>query len=312
MPIDCILSVAIIPAAHFLLLYRRIGASRIPRTTSRLKNIGVFPICNHYYEPLFDDKLLFQPLDKDRYLPGIDFRIESQLKHLDQLTFSSELASLNLDQKNGSIEAFHIGNGSFGFGDADFLYQMIRHLKPRKIIEIGSGNSTKIARLALGKNQVETGGHHEHICIEPYEQPWLEGLEGVKVVRELIESLEYDWSNELGPGDLLFVDSSHVIRPQGDVLKVYLEIIPQLSAGVCVHIHDIFTPKDYLKSWVVGDVRFWNEQYLLEALLTNTSRYEIVAALNFLKHNHYNKLGKICPYITEDCEPGSLYFMVKN
>ena len=102
-----------------------------------------------------------------------------------------------------------------------------------------------------------------------------------------------------------------MIRPQGDVLKEYLEIFPQLKPGVFVHVHDIFTPKDYLKSWVVDDVRFWNEQYLLEALLTNTNRYEVIAALNFLKNNHYELFSQVCPYITKEREPGSFYFRVK-
>ena len=77
-----------------------------------------------------------------------------------------------------------------------------------------------------------------------------------------------------------------MIRPQGEVLREYLEIFPRLQPGVVVHIHDIFTPRDYLKTWGVDEVRFWNEQYLLEALLTNTNRYEVIAALNFLKNNH--------------------------
>ena len=157
-------------------------------------------------------------------------------------------------------------NGSFESGDADFLYQMIRYIKPHKILEIGSGDSTKIARLALNKNKDETSKVYEHICIEPYGAPWLEKLEGTKIIRELVENCKFDWANELEAGDLLFIDSSHMIRPQGDVLKEYLEIIPVLKPGVFVHIHDIFTPRDYKKSWIVDEVKFWNEQYLLEAL----------------------------------------------
>ncbi len=310
-PIDLFFSIIIIPSAYFLFLFRKVGASRLPRTSLRLKEIGVFPVRNHYYEPLFDDKLLSQPLDKDRYLPGIDFKIQSQLTLLSHLTFSNELISLNLAQRSDAIDSFYISNGPFGSGDADFLYQFIRYIKPRKVIEVGSGNSTKIARLALKKNKSETNSDYEHICVEPYEHPWLEGLEGIAVLRVLIEDCKFNWANELDAGDLLFVDSSHVIRPQGDVLREYLEIFPQLKPGVYVHIHDIFTPRDYLKSWIVDDVRFWNEQYLLETLLSNTNRYEVIAALNFLKHNHYDKFSQVCPYISNDREPGSFYFRVK-
>lgn len=308
---DLLFSILVIPAAYLLLMYRRAGAGQLPRTTLRLKHIGVFPIRNHYYEPLFDDRLLSHPLHKDRDLPGIELNVPAQLALLNKLSFAGELKSLNLNQSNGAIDAFQMSNGTFESGDADFLYQLIRHIKPLKVVEVGSGNSTKIARLALKKNKSETGTGYTHICVEPYEQPWLEDLEGIVVVRERIEDCKFNWTNELDAGDLLFIDSTHVVRPQGDVLKEYLEIFPQLKAGVYVHIHDIFTPKDYPQSWVVDDVRFWNEQYLLEALLTNTHRYEVVAALNFLKHKHYELLSQACPYISIEREPGSFYFRVK-
>ena len=135
-------------------------------------------------------------------------------------------------------------------------------------------------------------------------------MPGIRLIRERIEKLSFDWSTELVDGDLLFVDSSHMIRPQGDVLTEYLQIFPQLSKGVHIHIHDIFTPKDYLKSWIIDEVKFWNEQYLLEALLSNTNRYQVVAALNYLKHHHYDQLLKVCPYLTIHREPGSFYFKV--
>ena len=311
-PIDVIFSFLIIPAAYFLLLYRRIGSGALPKTTLRLKNIGVFPIRNHYYEPLFDDRLISVPLNKERLLPGIDFDIPSQLALLNKFSYSNELISLSLDKPSTGAESFCINNDSFESGDAEFLYQLIRHFKPAKVLEIGSGQSTKITRIALQKNQSETNVTYKHICIEPYEQPWLENLNGITLIRDLIEDCKLDWSKELIAGDLLFVDSSHVIRPQGDVLKEYLEIFPQLNPGVIIHVHDIFTPRDYLKSWVVDEVKFWNEQYLLEALLSNTDRYEIVAALNLLKHDHYNELKEVCPYLSENREPGSFYIRVKS
>jgi hypothetical protein len=83
-----------------------------------------------------------------------------------------------------------------------------------------------------------------------------------------------------------------------------------LKSGVFIHIHDIFTPRDYLAKWVVDDVKFWNEQYIVEALLSNTNHYEIVAALNFLKNDHYDSLIKVCPYLDKEREPGSLYIKV--
>lgn len=310
-PIDGLMSLLIIPGALLLLVYRRIGSKRMPLTTQRLKKIGLFPIRNHYYEPLFDSTNLKEPLSSDRNLPGINLNSMGQLKFLESLKYSGELTDMNLKSAPKQLTDFCIENGSFEAGDAEFLYQTVRALKPKKIIEIGSGNSTKIAKLALQKNKFDGVTNAKHICVEPYEQPWLEKLGDIEVVRKRIEDLNFNWSQELNAGDILFVDSSHMIRPQGDVLKEYLEIFPQLASGVYIHIHDIFTPKDYLHSWVVDDVRFWNEQYLLEALLSNSDRYEIVGALNYLKHNHFDHLKKACPYLTDGSEPGSFYIRVR-
>jgi hypothetical protein len=310
-PIDFLFVTAAAPAALILLAYRRIGSARLPWTSRLLKRIGLFPVRRHYYEPLFDDSQLTRRLSEDRDLPGVDLNVAGQLELLAGLRFSRELVDLKLDSAASALGDFRLDNGAFESGDAEFLYQFIRAVKPRKVIEIGSGNSTKIARIALNRNFEETGARARHLCIEPYEMSWLEKLDGVEVVRQRVEESDLDWRRELERGDLLFIDSSHVVRPQGDVLKEYLEILPQLASGVYVHIHDVFTPRDYLRQWVVEDVRFWNEQYLLEALLSNTARYEVIAALNHLRHHHYEVLKQVCPYLTEQREPGSFYIRVR-
>ena len=309
--IDVVLSVVTIPAGLVLLLYRRVGSRRLPITTRVLKKIGVFPIRNHYYEPLFDDLHLSHPLDTPRALPGINFNVSSQLNLLGQMTYENEFMEFVQQQQTDEAQAsFRIDNESFESGDAEFLFQVIRHFKPNKIIEIGSGASTKIARQALSMNAQEDGAKSRHVCVEPYEQPWLETFGDIELIRARIEDCEIDWRGSLASGDLLFIDSSHIIRPQGDVLYEYLNIVPQLQSGVIVHVHDIFSPRDYLDNWIRRDVRFWNEQYLLEAPLGNSARYEVIAALNLLKHEHYSELKRVCPYLEPHREPGSFYFRV--
>ena len=308
---DWVFAIIASPCARLLLKYRNTGSAALPLTTRTLRKIGCFPIRKHYYEPLFDDSLLTRPLSDDRTLPGINLNATGQLSFLGKLDRSSELTGMNLDEKSDDPRAFYINNGNFESGDAEFLYQFIRTVKPNKIVEIGSGHSTKIARLALLQNFAETDKTATHTCIEPYEMGWLERLEGVSVIRKRVEDCGLDWSKQLSAGDLLFVDSSHMIRPQGDVLTEYLEIFPLLPSGVYIHIHDIFTPKDYKHSWIVEDIRFWNEQYLLEALLSNTDRYEIIAALNYLMHHNYEDLKNVCPYLTPEREPGSFYMRVR-
>jgi len=277
-----------------------------------LRGLGVYPIIDNYYEPLFSPAHLRLDPRRRRDLPGLDLCLEKQVKLLGVLAYAGELVALKLDQPPTDELDFNIANGSFDSGDAEFLYQFIRHIKPRRVIEIGSGHSTKIARLALAANERETGISCEHTCIEPFEMPWLERL-GVRVIRKKVEDCPLGLFEQLSVGDLLFVDSSHIIRPQGDVLHCYLSVVPRLSAGVNIHIHDIFTPADYtfLQPEAIANIRFWNEQYLVEAMLTHSTKFEVIAALNFLKNTRYHDLESVCPYLTPDREPGSFYIRVR-
>jgi predicted O-methyltransferase YrrM len=303
--IDLILMPVIYPAAFLLKMIRLVGVHRMPFCKRALFQVGVFPIRNHYFEPLFDGSLLRHPLDQDRFLPGIDWNVKGQLALLQEFSFSKELMELSLER---DVEyGFDFNNDSFRPGDSEFLYSLIRLKKPARIIEIGSGNSTLIAIKAVQKNKKESSDYQcRHICIEPYEVPWLEET-GVAVIREKAEDIDRELFAELEKGDILFIDSTHVIRPQGDVLFEYLELLPTLKTGVIVHVHDIFSPKDYPKEWIMDEVRLWNEQYLLEAFLTGNPQWKIIGALNYLHHNHFELLQEKCPILTRDEGPGSFY-----
>jgi hypothetical protein len=100
-----------------------------------------------------------------------------------------------------------------------------------------------------------------------------------------------------------------VIRPQGDVLFEYLALLPSLNPGVYIHIHDIFSPRDYPDDWVYNQHLFWNEQYLLEAFLTCNKQFKIVGALNYLAHNHRRELAAKCPVFADrpESEPGAFW-----
>lgn len=302
---DPLLAPLVFVAAYLLKAIRQAGIKRMPLCRRALMQAGVFPIQNHYYEPLFDDRLLRRPLDQNRDLPGIDWNTDEQLALLSSFSFGDELKDTPRT-KNKAL-TFHMDNGSFGSGDAEYLYNLIRLTKPANIIEIGSGNSTLLTIKALTHNQEEDARYRcKHVCIEPYESPWLEQT-GVIVVRQRVEDVSKTLFSELGQNDLLFIDSSHMIRPQGDVLFEYLEVIPSLNPGVIVHIHDIFSPRDYPKEWVVDQVRFWNEQYLLEAFLTCNREWKIIGAVNYLHNNHYKELKAKCPFLTPQQKPGSFY-----
>lgn len=207
--LDILLLPFIIPAAYILKLCRRIGLHRLKFTWKILIKIGLIPLINHYYDPFFSEKLLKKPLNEERNLKAIDFNVDEQLKLLDEFSFENEFKNIPNNYKNEL--SYHFNNGSFSSGDAEYWYNMIRLKKPKRIIEIGSGHSTKIAQIAISKNsELNQNYTCNHICIEPYEMPWLEKLK-VNVIREKVEDL--DFFNILEKDDILFIDSSHIIRP---------------------------------------------------------------------------------------------------
>jgi len=309
LPIDIIFSFLLAPASIVMLFYRRFGSHKLPLSKKILNFFGVFPLTNHYYEPLFNFKKLKKKLYKDRNLPGINFNLNQQLNNLSNLIYANELIELNLEKKSPNYN-FNIKNQFFEYGDAEIYYQLIRHIKPKNILEIGSGQSTLVALEAIKKNRIINKVNTKITCVEPYENIWLNSLD-IKILRKKIEDVDKSYYLNLKKGDILFVDTSHIIRPQGDVLKIFFEIIPKLKKGVIIHIHDIFTPKDYPEKWLINEHRFWNEQYLVEALMMNKNRYEIYLMLNYLKNNAYKKLKEKCPYLKKKFEPGSLYLKIK-
>jgi predicted O-methyltransferase YrrM len=308
-PIDIFFSFILIPASIVMGLYRKFGSHKLPLSKKILNYFGIFPLTNHYYEPLFDFRHLKKNLYEDRNLPGINFNLNKQLNNLSKFVYANELKELNLTKKSPNYN-FNIKNKFFENGDAEIYYQLIRHIKPRNILEIGSGQSTLIALEAIKKNKNIDKINTKITCVEPYENIWLNRLD-IKILRKKIEDIDKNYYLKLKSGDILFIDSSHMIKPQGDVLKIFFEIIPKLKKGVIIHIHDIFTPKDYPKKWLITENKFWNEQYLVEALMMNKNKYEIYLMLNYLKNNAYKELKKKCPYLKKNSEPGSLYLIAK-
>ena len=291
-----------------MLIFRKIGGHKLFLSKSILKKIGIFPLTSNYYEPSFNFDNLKKNLSEKRSLPGINFNIENQIKNLKQLDYKKELENLNLKNNSPNFN-FNIDNNFFEAGDAEIYYQMIRYHKPKKIIEIGSGQSSLIAMEAINNNKQIDNFITELTCIEPFENKWLEKND-IRVIRKKVEEIDTDIFTDLSKGDILFIDSSHVIKPQGDIVKIFLEILPKLKSGVIIHIHDIFSPRDYLENWLKIENRFFNEQYLLEGMLDNSSRYKIMLSLNLLKYDFYKELKNVCPYLNDRSEPSSFYMTI--
>ncbi|HEV7660405.1 MAG TPA: class I SAM-dependent methyltransferase [Allosphingosinicella sp.] len=295
------------PILRFLARHRR----QLPRFQRLGDRFGFQLRSVHYYEPTYTLAHLPARTDVERSLPGIDMNEPGQLKMLARFVFADELSKVPVQKPSES--EFGYENDMYSYGDAEIYYSMVRATRPRRIIEIGSGNSTLIAKRAIEANRAEDAGYScEQICIEPYEMAWLESV-GVQVIRERVETIDPAIFQTLAAGDILFIDSSHVIRPWGDVLREFQEILPGLADGVLVHVHDVFTPRDYPEPWLRADRRLWNEQYLLEAFLAFNVRFEIVCANNWLKHNHWEEFSRACPMIGRNpgSEPGGFWFAAR-
>lgn len=249
----------------------------------------------HYYDPLpnFSDITQEQILKK-RVSTAIDWNLESQINLLQKLSlYQSEICQIK-DEKDSSLR-FNFFNDFYSEVDAAIYYTLIREIKPTKIIEIGCGYSTQIAALAIAQNQQE-GKTGKIICIEPYPEPQLvEANLDVELLIERVENIDLKIFEQLSPGDILFIDSTHTVKFGSDVCREILEILPTLTSGVWIHFHDIFFPYDYPPEWLIEKRLAWNEQYMVEAFLAYNSHFEVVIANHWLSVDYPQEVAKIWP-----------------
>ncbi len=195
--------------------------------------------------------------------------------------------------------------------DSAALYTMIRHLKPKRYIEVGCGWSTRVSSAALARNQAE-GFPCESLFIEPYPPPHLAEVKlPAPLLPRKIQDVPLATFQQLAAGDLLFIDTSHVLKVQGDVEFELLHILPTLRAGVQVHIHDIFTPYDYPGEWLTAGAERGgnNEQYALECLLSGGDNWRVTLPIYWLWREHRALLDPLYSGATD--RPAAFYF-VKN
>jgi hypothetical protein len=164
---------------------------------------------------------------------------------------------------------------------------MIRHLRPRRIIEIGSGHSSCVT---LDTNERFFGDSIATTFIEPYPELLLSLVtprdrERIKLIPMRLQDVPLSEFEALESGDILFVDSTHVSKVGSDVNRLFFDVLPALRAGVHVHIHDVFYPFEYPKEWIYGG-RSWSELYLLRAFLQYNEPFRIVLMNTFLEHFH--------------------------
>jgi len=177
--------------------------------------------------------------------------------------------------------------------DAAALYAILRRLRPKRYFEVGSGHSTAFARRAIRDGDLAT----EIVSIDPAPRRAVESICD-RVIREPLESISLELFDELEPGDVLFVDSSHYCFMNSDATVVFLEILPRLRSGVWVQLHDIFLPYDYPPN-VNASFQFYSEQYLLAAsLLADPDLFEIVLPNAFVAEDA--ELSRVLSPLWED------------
>ena len=273
----------------------RIGIIFFNKLFTLWERLGFHITKNHFHQPIPDTRTLKDELWQNHSkLVGINFNEQGQLKLFSDLV-SKKDGYNNLPVDWGqSLKPYeyYINNGQFGAVDGEILYCMIRHFKPKRIFEIGSGYSTYLSAQAILKNKEDYGNDCELIAFEPYPNDVLNGgFPGLsKLIPTQIQNIPVSQFSELEEDDILFIDSSHVLKIGSDVQYEYLEILPRLNKGVIIHLHDIFLPLEYPREWVLKMYRFWTEQYLLQAFLSFNNNFEVLWSGSFMHLNHPDKL----------------------
>lgn len=262
-----------------------------------LQHLGISLGPNHFYWPVPNLSELEQQHWPSGRLEGcVNLRFPAQLKFLQQLA-SKYSPEWNFPDRPTSDSAYHYNNGFFEAVDAEMAYSFVRRFKPARIVEVGGGFSTRLLAQALRTNFERDGVRAELTTIDPGLQPSHNPAHGVstEVIPQPVQEIDLDVFSSLDAGDILFLDSSHVVRVGSDVVYEYLEILPRLRKGVLIHAHDIFLPHDYPLSWVVNNLSFWNEQYLLLAFLSFNSSFEVLWSSSGMQTFHPGALEKMVP-----------------
>jgi hypothetical protein len=223
--------------------------------------------------------------------PYLDTRIFDDglmLSFLEQLMPYAAEFDPPQDGDENAPAGFFWRNSQFSHSDAMSCYAMIRHLRPRRVLEVGSGFSTLAASAALARN-----GSGEIVCIEPYPRPFLVGIPGVReLIRKPVQEMPAEFFNDmLDDGDILFIDSTHTVKTGSDCLHLYLRVLPALRKRVVVHVHDVFLPDAMPQAWALEKQIYWTEQYLLLAYLLDNPRTTVWFGSHYHLRQHPEKLA---------------------
>lgn len=243
--------------------------------------LGIIVLPNHYYVDFPDIGRLAKTVDlwaKPSHLTGVEIDLDRQVTQLREICgqFAGEVEGNPYYTTAVSTDC---GPG-YGYIEAEALHCVVRSIKPKRIIEVGSGVSTYCMLQAIARNETRC----TITCIEPYPSRWLKSAD-VTLVEKPVQAAPLELFESLGEGDLLFIDSSHTVKTGSDTNFLILEVLPRLNPGVVIHLHDIFLPYDYPRD-ALRTFFQWQETALLHAFLIGNSNVEILFCLSQL---HYDR-----------------------
>lgn len=271
-----------------------------PRVRPLARRVGVDLIWRTPYSPVpdvpaADDAFWREP----RALPGIELDLDAQLAFLRDA----------LGPHLGDLPASYPRRNRWYPGDeAALLWAMLRHARPRRIVELGCGHSTLATSAALAANAAE-GAPGELVCVDP--EPRIPLPAGARHLACGAEEVPLEELVALAAGDVLFVDTTHVVKPGGDVVRIVLDVLPRLAPGVLVHVHDVFLPYEYPRLFAARGT-YLSEQHLLQALLCENPRFEVVVSLHALVRERRVELAALLPGLDAAREPAPSAFWLRR
>lgn len=260
-----------------------------------LKNrICIYP--GHYYSPIPSVREVLKHDELFDYtvptVPGIDLRYQQQMDLIEKSQKYYKEAFI--DKKELEKHRYYFENNFYSYADGIFYYFMLRNLCPRKVIEIGSGFSTALL-LDVNENIF-------HSCIDcTFIEPYTKRLKSLllendeaHIIEKNLQEVECTLFESLQAGDILFIDSTHVVKTGSDVNHIFTKILPCLPEGVYIHFHDVFYPFEYPKEWVIKG-KAWNEDYMLRSFLQYNNAFEIVLWNDYLIKKNRNYFSEHMP-----------------
>jgi len=234
-----------------------------------------------------------------RTMPGLDLNEEGQLRLFDALRQFYPQQPFTAQKSPGRRYWFE--NPAYSYSDALLLYCMMRHLHPRRVIEVGSGYSSGAM---LDTDELFFHSSIQFSFIDPKTQLLRsllkeEDFARVAILEASVQSVDIALFEELEANDILFVDSSHVSKVGSDVNHIFFNVLPALQRGVFIHFHDIFYPFEYPLDWVY-EGRAWNETYLLRAFLQYNKQFEIQLFNTFIDWFYKEKYFREMPLVQKN------------